>query len=233
MSWRRSCPISCGMARPIRDAETGCRWHAAQELDAEVARMIDDPRFSRFVGEFTSQWLALDKFQVLEPDRTRFPKLTRDTRAQLRQEPVQFVQYLIRNNLPVRNLIDLGFCRRERSRRQLLRLADKRRAASSSCPIKHGRRELGGRSQPGGDPGGVVGRPRIEPGEARSLAGPQSSPNRPTIRRRTCLPSRKRRNSLRSASGSSDIATNRAAPSATRRSTRGVSPSRNSTPAGG
>ena len=27
------------------------------------------------------QWLSLDKFQVLEPDRKRFPKLTRDTRA--------------------------------------------------------------------------------------------------------------------------------------------------------
>ena len=75
--------------------------------------MIADPRFSRFVNEFTSQWLSLDKFQVLEPDRKRYPKLTRDTRAQLKQEPVEFMQYLIRNNLPVRNLIASDFDGRE------------------------------------------------------------------------------------------------------------------------
>ena len=40
--------------------------------------MIADPRFSRFTREFTSQWLSLDKFQVLEADRKRYPKLTRD-----------------------------------------------------------------------------------------------------------------------------------------------------------
>ena len=28
--------------------------------------MIADPRFSRFADEFASQWLSLDKFQVLE-----------------------------------------------------------------------------------------------------------------------------------------------------------------------
>ncbi|HKA00766.1 MAG TPA: LamG-like jellyroll fold domain-containing protein, partial [Candidatus Solibacter sp.] len=31
-----------------------------KQLDGEVERMIDDPRFSRFVGEFTPQWLSLD-----------------------------------------------------------------------------------------------------------------------------------------------------------------------------
>ena len=46
---------------------------------------------------------------MLEPDRKRFPKLTRDTRTQLKQEPIEFVQYLIRNNLPVRNLIAVRF----------------------------------------------------------------------------------------------------------------------------
>ena len=52
-----------------------------KQLDAEVGRMIADPRFSRFASEFASQWLSLDKFEVLEPDRKRFPKLTRDTRT--------------------------------------------------------------------------------------------------------------------------------------------------------
>ena len=79
------------LERPARCARR-CSWPRAarcrEQLDAEVERMIDDPRFARFAGEFASQWLTLDKFQVLEPDRKRFPRLTRDTRSQLRQEPV-------------------------------------------------------------------------------------------------------------------------------------------------
>jgi hypothetical protein len=35
-------------------------------VDAEVGRMIEDARFSQFIREFTSQWLSLDKFNVLE-----------------------------------------------------------------------------------------------------------------------------------------------------------------------
>ena len=47
------------------------------------------------------QWLALDKFQVLEPDRRQFPDLTHGMRANLMQEPVEYVRYLIAKNLPV------------------------------------------------------------------------------------------------------------------------------------
>jgi Protein of unknown function (DUF1592)/Protein of unknown function (DUF1588)/Protein of unknown function (DUF1595)/Protein of unknown function (DUF1585) len=115
-----------------------------KRLDAEVTRMIDDPRFSRFAGEFTSQWLALDKFQVLEPDRDRFPKLTRDTRRQLRQEPVQFVQHLIRNNLPARNLIESDFIVANEVVAGYYDLADRTESGFQFVAIPHGRRELGG-----------------------------------------------------------------------------------------
>src|SRR5262245_18424056 len=81
----------------------------AKQLDTELELMIADSCFSRFVSEFASQWLSLDKFQVLEADRKRYPKLTRGTRAELKREPVEFLQYLIRNNLPVRNLISSDF----------------------------------------------------------------------------------------------------------------------------
>ncbi len=115
-----------------------------KRLDAEVARMIDDPRFARFAGEFASQWLALDKFQVLEPDRGRFPKLTRDMRRQLLQEPVQFVQYLIRNNLPARNLIASDFVVANEVVASYYDLADRTESGFQFVAIPHRRRELGG-----------------------------------------------------------------------------------------
>ena len=115
-----------------------------KKLDTEVDRMIADPRFSRFIAEYASQWLALDKFQVLEPDRTRYPKLTRDTRAQLRQEPVQFLQYLVQNNLPVRNLVTSDFVVANDVTAGYYDLRGKAESGFQFVPVKHGRRDLGG-----------------------------------------------------------------------------------------
>jgi hypothetical protein len=115
-----------------------------QRLEAEVDRMVASPRFARFVQEFASQWLSLDKFAVLEPDRKKFPNLTRDSRAALKQEPVQFVQYLIRNNLPVRNLIDSDFVLANEIVAHYYDLADKTESGFQFVPIPRTRRELGG-----------------------------------------------------------------------------------------
>ena len=115
-----------------------------KQLDAEAGRMIGDPRFARFVNEFAAQWLSLDKFQVLEPDRKRYPKLTRDARTQLREEPVQFVSHLIRNNLPVKNLIASDFVMANETVASYYDMADKTENGFQFVAIPHGRRELGG-----------------------------------------------------------------------------------------
>jgi mono/diheme cytochrome c family protein len=114
------------------------------QLDSEVSRMIADPRFSQFIREFTGQWLNLEKFDVLEPDRKRYPKLTRDTRAQLRQEPAEFLQYLVRNNLPVRDLIESDFVVANETVASYYDLADKPDSGFKFVPIQHKRPELGG-----------------------------------------------------------------------------------------
>ena len=108
---------------------------------------------------------------MLEPDRKRFPKLTRDTRSQLRQEPIQFVQYLIRNNLPVRNLIESDFVVANEVVASYYDLADKTESGFQFVAIPHGRRELGGVLTQAAIMAGLVGRSGIEPGEARSVAG--------------------------------------------------------------
>ncbi|OWK37491.1 DUF1592 domain-containing protein [Fimbriiglobus ruber] len=115
-----------------------------KNLDAEVGRMVADPRFSHFVNEFAAQWLALDKFQVLEPDRSRFPKLTRDTRAQLKQEPAQFLQYLMRNNLPARNLIASDIVVANEVVAGYYDLGNKTESGFEFVPIRHDRGDLGG-----------------------------------------------------------------------------------------
>ncbi len=114
------------------------------QLDAEITRLMADSRFSRFVQEFASQWLSTDKFQVLEPDRKQFPKLTRYAKTQLRQEPVEFVRYLMKQNLPVRNLIDSDFVIANETVANYYDLGTKTESGLDFVAIPHGRRELGG-----------------------------------------------------------------------------------------
>jgi mono/diheme cytochrome c family protein len=115
-----------------------------QRIGSEVERMLGDAKSARFIREFTSQWLSLEKFAVLEPDRPQFPKLTRDMRAQLAQEPVQFLQYLIRNNLPVSNLISSDFVVANEAVANYYDMAEKTERGFDFTAIPHGRRELGG-----------------------------------------------------------------------------------------
>jgi len=116
----------------------------AKQIDTEVDRMIADARFSRFVSEFASQWLSLDKFQVLEADRKRYPKLTRDTRTELKQEPIEFIQYLIRYNLSVKNLISSDFIVANEAVANYYDLPDKTESGFKFVAIPHSRPDLGG-----------------------------------------------------------------------------------------
>ena len=115
-----------------------------RQLDAEVDRMINDKRFGRFATEFASQWLDLQRFDVLEPDRERFPKLTRATRVHLRREPVEFLQYLIRNNLPAKHLIDSDFVLANEVVADYYDLGDRTEDGFGWVPIRHDRPGLGG-----------------------------------------------------------------------------------------
>ncbi len=115
-----------------------------KQLDAEVTRMTEDAKFSRFVNEFTSQWLNLDKFTVLEPDRKLFPLLTHETRVQLRQEPIEYVEYLMRHNMPVKNLVSSDFIMANETVAGYYGLGDKVESGYTFVPLKPDRPELGG-----------------------------------------------------------------------------------------
>ena len=106
--------------------------------------MVADARFSQFVDEFAAQWLSLDKFDVLEPDKERFPKLTRATRKQLRREPIELLRHLFRNNLPAKQLIASDYIVANEVVASYYDLADRSESGLEFRPILHGRPELGG-----------------------------------------------------------------------------------------
>jgi mono/diheme cytochrome c family protein len=114
------------------------------QLNAEVERLIAHPRFSKFLEEFAAQWLALDKFQVLEADKKRYPDMTRENRAQLKQEPVQYLRHLIRENLPVAHLVRSDFIVANETVASYYGLGAKTESGFDFVPIAHGRQDLGG-----------------------------------------------------------------------------------------
>jgi mono/diheme cytochrome c family protein len=145
--WELSSKLSYFLWNGPPDAHTrqlAAKGLLSKQLDAEVDRMIADPRFSRFTSEFVSQWLSLDKFQVLEADRKRFPKLTRDNRKALEQEPVEFVKYLIEKNLPARNLISSDFILANEAVANYYDLPEKTESGFRFVPVSHSRPDLGG-----------------------------------------------------------------------------------------
>lgn len=115
-----------------------------QSLDSELDRLVANPKFDRFAEEFGSQWLALEKFAVLESDRKRFPKLTRDARTHLRREPIEFLKHLARENLSARNLIVSDFVVANEVVANYYDLGDRTEAGFAFTAIPHGRTELGG-----------------------------------------------------------------------------------------
>lgn len=114
------------------------------ELDAEIKRLLADPKSYQFVSQFAAQWLALDKFQVLEPDRNQFPKLTRDVRSQLAEEPLRFIEYLIKENQSIRNLVQSDVVVVNEIVADYYGLGDRVASGYEFEPLAHRRRDLGG-----------------------------------------------------------------------------------------
>ena len=114
------------------------------QLDGEIDRLVADARFEQFTREFVAQWLRLDKFAVVELDQNRFPSLTRDVKRQLSREPIEFVEYLIRRNLPLADLIDSDFILANEVVANYYGLADRTESGFEFEPISNVDDSLGG-----------------------------------------------------------------------------------------
>jgi hypothetical protein len=113
-------------------------------LDAELDRMIQDERFEQFVREFAGQWLSLDKFDVVSVDMKKFPKLTRDLKPELRQEPVEFVKFLLRNNLSAKHLVQSDLVLANDVVAEYYGLSDRPQTGFEFLPVSHQDAHLGG-----------------------------------------------------------------------------------------
>ncbi len=80
-------------------------------LHAEVDRLVDDPRFARFITNFTDYWLDLRNLRRDEPDIRLYPEYRFDDYLveSMGMETRAFVSAMIRDNMPAAAIVDTDF----------------------------------------------------------------------------------------------------------------------------
>ncbi|MEE2940690.1 MAG: DUF1592 domain-containing protein [Planctomycetota bacterium] len=77
-----------------------------RELEAQVDRMLDDPRSRRFVEAFAEEWLRLDRLEQMTVDARKFPRFTRFVKRDMREETISFLERMFAEDLDVLTLVD-------------------------------------------------------------------------------------------------------------------------------
>lgn len=67
-------------------------------LEAEVLRMLKDPRSRGLVENFGGQWLGLRKLEEVSPDPGRFPEFDEALRQAMSEESRRFFEHILREN---------------------------------------------------------------------------------------------------------------------------------------
>ena len=86
----------------LRVAEQGKLSNNAV-LEAQVRRMLADPRSETLVQNFVSQWLGLKRLEAMSPDPVAFPDFDENLREALEQESILFGESIAREN---RSILD-------------------------------------------------------------------------------------------------------------------------------
>ena len=80
-----------------------------KNLDAQVRRMLADPKSKSLVDQFAMQWLQLQRLKTVAPDTKLFPQFNDTLRAAMFQETELFIDAIIREDRSILDLIDADF----------------------------------------------------------------------------------------------------------------------------
>ena len=78
-------------------------------LEAQVRRMLKDPKAHALVENFGGQWLELRKLESVKPDRQRFPDFDEYLRMSVRRETELFFESIVRDDRSVLDFIDADY----------------------------------------------------------------------------------------------------------------------------
>jgi hypothetical protein len=112
--WELASRMSFFLWNSIPDDELLASAHARKlsnpvALDAQVRRMLADPRAVAMVDDFTSQWLGLNALGEIKPDAKVYPEFDSGLADDFQMETRLFVRSLFRENRSVLDLIDANY----------------------------------------------------------------------------------------------------------------------------
>jgi hypothetical protein len=85
------------------------RLHEPETLQAQVQRMLKDPRSRALFDGFGAQWLGIGTLETKTFDTTKFPQITKEMRAAMYDEARLFFQSIVSENRSVVNFIDADY----------------------------------------------------------------------------------------------------------------------------
>ena len=85
------------------------RGQLRRDLDAQVRRMLADPKSAAFIQNFAGQWLMTRKLAYIAPDPKEFPSFDDDLRSSMVRESELFFEAVLRENRSILDLLDADF----------------------------------------------------------------------------------------------------------------------------
>jgi hypothetical protein len=80
-----------------------------KNLEAQVQRMLKDPKAMALVDSFAMQWLQLQNLQTFQPDPKLFPQFNDRLRSAMIEETRLFLSEIIREDRKVSDILDADF----------------------------------------------------------------------------------------------------------------------------
>lgn len=89
--------------------ELAARSALKRNLDAQVKRMLKDPKSSAFVENFAGQWLQLRNLKLVAPDAKQFPEFDEGLRLAMQKETELFFESILRENRSVLDFLNADY----------------------------------------------------------------------------------------------------------------------------
>ncbi|QDT09941.1 hypothetical protein K239x_18940 [Planctomycetes bacterium K23_9] len=93
----------------LDDAAKSLLSRDPQVLLGHATRLLNDERHQRFINDFTDAWLNLRDIEFTSPDKRLYPEYDAFLKFSMLRETRRFVDELITQNLPVRNIVQSDF----------------------------------------------------------------------------------------------------------------------------
>ena len=92
----------------LRASEAGT-LRKPEGLEAQVRRMLKDPKANALVENFAGQWLELRRLESAVPDRDKFPQFEEYLRISMRKESELFFGNIMRQDRSVLEMLDAKY----------------------------------------------------------------------------------------------------------------------------